>query len=60
MVKNNIMQRNDSDSKIELEVQPRNLSMVQPGTIIENKPLVEEVYRCIQYNDVQALKDLLS
>ena len=26
---------------------PRNMSMVQPGTIIENKPLFEEVYRCI-------------
>ena len=42
-----------------MENVPRNMSMVQPGTIIENKPLTEEVYRCISYNDVQSLKDLL-
>jgi hypothetical protein len=62
MIKNNAMQRNDSDSRIELENAngaPRNMSMVQPGTIIENKPVTEEVYRCISYNDVQALKELL-
>lgn len=61
MIKNNEMKRNDSDSRIELENAslPRNMSMVQPGTIIENKPLTEEVYRCISYNDVQALKELL-
>ena len=55
MIKNNAMQRNDSDSRIELENAngaPRNMSMVQPGTIIENKPVTEEVYRCISYNDV--------
>jgi palmitoyltransferase ZDHHC13/17 len=34
--------------------------MIQPGTIVENKPLVEEVYRCISYNDVAALKPILS
>jgi ankyrin repeat protein len=33
--------------------------MVQPGTIIENKPLVEEIYRCISYNDLAALKAIL-
>lgn len=62
MIKNNAMHRNDSDSRIELENAngaPRNMSMVQPGTIIENKPVTEEVYRCISYNDVQALKELL-
>jgi len=35
------------------------MSMVQPGTIIENKPLYEEVYRFISYNDAPALKQLL-
>ena len=59
MIKNVVMQRNDSDSRIDMENVPRNMSMVQPGTIIENKPLTEEVYRCISYNDVQSLKDLL-
>lgn len=50
------------DSRIELDnvSAPRNMSMVQPGTIIENKPLTEEVYRCISFNDVQALKELLA
>ena len=52
MIKNVVMQRNDSDSRIDMENVPRNMSMVQPGTIIENKPLTEEVYRCISYNDV--------
>ena len=33
--------------------------MVQPGTIIENNPLYEEVFRCISYSDVSSLKDLL-
>lgn len=63
MIKNTVMQRNDSvDSRIELDNVnvPRNMSMVQPGTIIENKPLNEEVYRCISFNDVQALKELLA
>ena len=38
---------------------PRNMSHVQPGTIIENKPIYEEVFRCISYGDIPALKDLL-
>ena len=62
LIKNNVMQRNDSDSQIVQENAsgaPRNMSMVQPGTIIENKPITEEVYRCISYNDVQTLKELL-
>jgi hypothetical protein len=34
--------------------------MVQPGTIIEvNKPYHEEIYRCISFNDVIALKEIL-
>ena len=33
--------------------------MVQPGTVIENKPLLEEIYRCISYNDLAALKSIL-
>jgi hypothetical protein len=33
--------------------------MVQPGTIIENKPLYEEVFRCISFNDVTALREIL-
>ena len=36
------------------------MSMIQPGTIVDNKPLVEEIYRCISYNDVSALKNILS
>jgi hypothetical protein len=40
---------------------PRNLSMVQPGTIIEtDKPFHEEIFRCISFNDVFALKNVLS
>jgi hypothetical protein len=35
------------------------MSMIQPGTIIENKPLLEEVFRCISYNDVSALRAIL-
>jgi hypothetical protein len=34
--------------------------MLQPGTIVENVPLVEEVYRCISYNDISALKNVLA
>jgi ankyrin repeat protein len=33
--------------------------MVQPGTIIEDKPLLEEVFRCISQNDIASLKNLL-
>ncbi len=42
MIKNTV--RNDSaDSRVDLDnaSAPRNMSMVQPGTIIENKPLTE-------------------
>lgn len=35
--------------------------MVQPGTIIEaDKPYHEEIFRCISFNDVIALKSLLA
>ena len=33
--------------------------MIQPGTVVENKPLLEEIYRCISYNDLAALKVIL-
>ncbi len=42
MIKNTV--RNDSaDTRVDLDntSTPRNMSMVQPGTIIENKPLTE-------------------
>ena len=46
-------------NNLQNSVVSRNLSMVQPGTVIENKPLVEEIYRCISYNDLAALKAIL-
>ena len=42
-----------------MEQRNRNMSLVQPGTIIENKPLYEEVFRCISYSDITSLNDLL-
>ena len=42
-----------------MELRNRNMSLVQPGTIIENKPLYEEVFRCISYSDITSLNDLL-
>lgn len=39
---------------------PRNLSLVQPGTIIEGNPHYEEIYRCITYNDVSSLRLMLN
>jgi len=39
---------------------PRNLSMVQPGTIIEGNLQYEEIYRCITYNDISSLRLLLN
>ena len=33
---------------------------VQPGTVLENKPMYDKVYRMIQFNDVSGIKDLLT
>jgi hypothetical protein len=48
--------RSSNISAIDGQARQRQMSMVQPGTIIENKPLYEEVYRFISYNDAPALK----
>lgn len=50
---------NDDLRSSVMDDRQRNLSLVQPGTIIENKPLNEEVYRCISHGDISSLKDLL-
>ena len=41
------------------DVHTDELSLIQPGTIIENKPLYELVFRHISFNDVISLKTLL-
>ncbi len=35
------------------------MSLIQPGTVIENKPIYEFLFRHISYNEVAALKSLL-
>ena len=57
---NNSQISNNNDRNMHGSTVSRNLSMVQPGTIVENKPLLEEVYRCISYNDISSLKAILA
>ena len=39
---------------------PRNMSMVQPGTIIEGDPLNEQIFKYITYNDVPSLRQMFN
>lgn len=32
---------------------------IQPGTVLENNPVCEKIFKLIQFNDVSALKDVL-